>query len=210
MEDHTIAMDSATKTVQPGTKINNTSNSTYGSITCSVVWDESTSDKKYGFMTAGHLGSVGDKVSYGGYAMGTITKKQQSGSVDAALILNGQNSNTFNYSNSVSDGKVYEYNGGSWPKNTVIYAYGATSTSMEGKITDTSYSNTFSNIKFTDLILTDATAQGGDSGGPVLTSYSNNYAIIGAVKGKVGTNNNMVYVNMNNIKTAFDLNVVDK
>ena len=156
-------------------------------------------------MTTGHLGSVGDNVSYGGYAMGTITKKQESGSVDAAIILNGQNNNIFNYSNSVSDGKVFDYFGGSWPQNTVIYAYGATSPSMDGKITDTSYSNTFAGIKFTDLVLTDASAQGGDSGGPVLTSYSNNYAIIGAIKGRV--NGNMVYVSMSNIESAFDLKV---
>ncbi len=49
------------------------------------------------------------------------------------------------------DGKVFDYFGGSWPQNTVIYAYGAASTSIEGKITDTSYSNTFSGIKFTNF-----------------------------------------------------------
>lgn len=158
-------------------------------------------------MTAGHIGSVGDHVSYGGYSMGTITEKQESGSVDAALILKGQNSNTFNFSNTVSDGKEFGYNGGSFPKNTVIYAYGVTSTSVTGKITSTSYSNTFAGISFTDLILTDATSQPGDSGGPVLTSYSNNYSIIGAIKGTAG--GNLVYVNMKNIKSAFDLNAMN-
>lgn len=207
-EDHSISKDSATHTVQPGTIISNTSNSTYGSITCGVMWDNSTTNKKYGFMTAGHLGSVGDSVSYGGSSMGTITRKQQSGSVDAALILNNQNSNVFNYSSSVCDGKEYEHSGGSYPQNTVIYAYGATSTSVSGTITDTSYSNTFSNILFTDLVLTSATCQGGDSGGPVLTSYSDNYSLTGLIKGRVGSNNYMVYVKMSNIQNAFDLRVL--
>ncbi len=41
MEDHTITTDNGTATVQPGTKISNTSNNTYGSITCGVMWDSS-------------------------------------------------------------------------------------------------------------------------------------------------------------------------
>lgn len=203
--------DCSTHTVVPGKKITNTTNSTYGSIACSVVWNNSTSNKKYGFMTAGHLGSEGDSVSYDGASMGTITKKQQSGSVDAALIQRGQNSNVFNYGNEVSDGKVFSTNGGTYPKNTVIYAYGATTTyinggTISGKITDTSFSGTFSNIYFTGLIKTDAVNQGGDSGGPVLTAYGDDYAIIGIMKGLSG--GKMVYVNMSSIKTAFDLNVV--
>jgi|GEM_PF-3592551 len=201
-------IDTATHTVSPGSKISNTTNNTYGSISCGVVWDNSTSNKKYGFMTAGHLGSVGDSLSYSGSSMGTLTKKQQSGSVDAALILNGQTSHTFNYSNKVPDGKSFTYNGGIWPKNTEIYAYGATTTStISGKITDTSYSNTFSGIYFTKLIRTDATNQRGDSGGPVITSYSGSYAIIGIMKGYVGSD--MVYVNMQEIKDAFDLNALN-
>lgn len=204
--------DCATHTVVPGQRITNTTNNTYGSIACSVVWDNTTSNKKYGFMTVGHLGAVGDSVSYGGSAMGTITAKQQSGSVDAALILRGQNSNVFNYGNEVADGKVFSTNGGTFPKNTVIYAYGATTTyidngTISGKITDTSFSGTFSNIYFTGLIKTDAVNQGGDSGGPVLTAYGDDYAIIGIMKGLSG--GKMVYVNMSSIKTAFDLNVVN-
>lgn len=203
--------DCSTHTVVPGKQITNTTNGTYGSIACSVVWDNSTSNKKYGFMTAGHLGAKGDSVSYDGASMGTITKKQQSGSVDAALIQRGQNSNVFNYGNEVADGKVFSTNGGTFPKNTVIYAYGATTTYMDegtisGKITDTSFSGTFSNIYFTGLIKTDAVNQGGDSGGPVLTAYGDDYAIIGIMKGLSG--GKMVYVNMSSIKTAFDLNVV--
>lgn len=196
--------------VIPGKKITNTSNNTYGSISCGVVWDNSTSNKKWGFMTAGHLGSVGDSVKYLENPMGTITAKQESGSVDAALILRGQNQTTFNITNTVYDGKSYAYNGGTFPQNTSIYAYGATSTYinnlvMTGSITDVSYSGTFAGIYFTNLIKTNATCVGGDSGGPVLTAYSDGYAIIGIIKGT--SNGDMVYVNMDNIKNAFDLNV---
>ena len=76
---------------------------------------------------------------------------------------------------------------------------------MTGSITDVSYSGTFAGIYFTNLIKTNATCVGGDSGGPVLTAYSDGYAIIGIIKGT--SNGDMVYVNMDNIKNAFDLNV---
>ncbi|MCH5269307.1 MAG: hypothetical protein J1E83_01025 [Lachnospiraceae bacterium] len=212
IKDDQVMINCATETVVPGSKINDTTSGHYGSVSCGVVWDNSTSSKKYGFMTAGHLGEVGDNMSYNGTAMGTMTVKQESGSVDAALIERGQNNNYFKFSNTVYDGKVFDYNGGPFPKNTVIYAYGATTTYVDGKvitgkITDTSFSGTFDNIYFTGLIKTDGTSQNGDSGGPVITSYSDNYAIIGIIKGT--SNGNMVYVNMQEIKTAFDLNVMN-
>lgn len=129
--------------------------------------------------------------------------------MDAALIENGQTSNTFNYLNTVPDGKTFDYNGGDFPKNTKVYAYGAyTSSTMSGKIIDTSYLGTFSGIKFTKLIMTDiTTSTSGNSGGPVITSYSDNYAIIGIIKGRTG--GKLVYTNMQKIKDAFDLNVLN-
>lgn len=201
-----ILSNCSTHTVIPGQKIRNTTNNTFGSITCGVVWGNT-----YGFMTAGHLGDIGDSVSYDNASMGTITKKQECCSVDAALIQRGQNNNVFNYANEVADGKVFEKVGGTFPKNTVIYAYGASTTyrdngTISGKITNTNFSGTFDGVHFTGLILTDAVSQSGDSGGPVLTAYEDTYSIIGALKGTY--NGKMVYVNMNDIKSMFDLNVV--
>lgn len=208
IEDNKTVND-AIETVKPGTKISNTSASTAGSVGCGVIWDNSTSSSKKGFVTAGHVGAVGDSISYNGSSMGTITKKQESGTVDAALIKNGQTSNTFNYSNKVPDNKTFNYNGGTFPKNTQVYAYGAyTSSTMSGKITDTSYSGTFDGIKFTKLIRTDiTTSTSGNSGGPVITSYSDSYSIIGIIKGRVS--GDLVYTNMQEIKDAFDLNVLN-
>lgn len=211
MEDHTEFTNDEAVTVEPGTKISNTSTGTYGSVACGVVWDYSTKNPQYGFLTAGHLGDVGDSVSYEGYEMGTITKKKEGGSVDAALILNGQNSNTFDYSNTVCDGKVFNYNGGIYPENTVVYAYGTESpTAMKGKIIDTYYSSTANYIKFNNLILTDIQSTGGNSGGPVLTLYGGNYALTGIIKGHVSSTGNMVYGDITHVKTEFDLNVLRK
>ncbi|MGX8698788.1 MAG: hypothetical protein ACSW8F_02520 [bacterium] len=41
----------STNTVVPGTQITNLTNYTYASIACGVVWDKSTTNKKYGFLT---------------------------------------------------------------------------------------------------------------------------------------------------------------
>ena len=157
----------------------------------------------------GHLGNVGDAAYYKGYCLGAITKKQQSGSVDAALILRGQNDNSYGFSHKVSDGKEFYYSGGSFPKNTIIYSYGSVSGVGEGKIVDTSISAVDEfGIKFTKLILTDATCKRGDSGGPVLTEYNGVYSMIGIIKGGVESDSRMVYVSMNEIQSAFDLGIV--
>lgn len=202
----------ATYTVTPGTKITRELDGSYGTVSCGVVWDLSTSNPKYGFMTAGHLGNVADRVTYSGASMGTITKRQESGKVDAALIRQGQNTHIFNSSNKIPDGKTFSTNGGTWPKNTVIYNYGAKTGALKsGKITDTSYANTFDYISFTDLMLTDSYSQPGDSGAPVITAYGSDYSIIGIIKGLANKNDNntMVFVKMENIKSAFDLNVTN-
>ena len=196
-------------TVEPGREIYIAATETTGTVGCGVVWNNSTSDKKYGVLTAGHLGNVGDAAYYKGYCLGAITKKQQSGSVDAALILRGQNDNSYGFSHKVSDGKEFYYSGGSFPKNTIIYSYGSVSGVGEGKIVDTSISAVDEfGIKFTKLILTDATCKRGDSGGPVLTEYNGVYSMIGIIKGGVESDSRMVYVSMNEIQSAFDLGIV--
>ena len=78
---------------------------------------------------------------------------------------------------------------------------------IRGKIIDTSFSGSFENIYFHSLIRTDAVSQPGDSGGPILTASGNTYSIIGIIKGTA--NGDLVYVNMDAIKTAFDLNVMN-
>ncbi len=204
----------ATQVVYPGTKLTNMMNNSYGTVACGVVWDNSSTDKKYGFLTAGHLGLSGTPVTYGPAYMGLITRSVEAGAVDAALIQRGQlTGNEFNFSNKVSDGKVFTKNGGTYPKNTIIYGYGATTTDVingsviRGKIIDTSFSGSFENIYFHSLIRTDAVSQPGDSGGPILTASGNTYSIIGIIKGTA--NGDLVYVNMDAIKTAFDLNVMN-
>lgn len=78
---------------------------------------------------------------------------------------------------------------------------------MIGEITDSSYEGTFNGIYFTDLVKTNAKADAGDSGGPVLTFNSNNECcLIGIIKAKLNSDNSMIYTKMSNIKTAFDLN----
>ncbi|MGX8698789.1 MAG: hypothetical protein ACSW8F_02525 [bacterium] len=77
---------------------------------------------------------------------------------------------------------------------------------ISGKITNTNFSGTFGNIYFTGLMKTNAVAQDGDSGGPVLTAYGDDYALIGIMKAL--DDGKMVYVTMDSIRTAFDLNAV--
>ena len=205
------ASDCATNTVVPGSKIRNDTANKASSVSCAVIWDRSTSNPKLGFMTCGHGNNIGDRISYNGASMGTIAKRQQSGSVDASLIQVEDNGNTFISSNTVADGKSFTRNGGTFPKGTKIYAYGFKTTSnngtMIGEITDSSYEGTFNGIYFTDLVKTNAKADAGDSGGPVLTFNSNNECcLIGIIKAKLNSDNSMIYTKMSNIKTAFDLN----
>ncbi len=206
------ASDCSTHTVVPGTKIRNDTKAKASSVSCAVVWDQSTSNPKYGFMTCGHGYSVGDKVSYNGASMGTVVKNQYSGSVDASLIQVDNNGNIFNASTMVSDGKEFTRTGGYYPVNTKIYAYGFTSASNNatiiGEITNTKFETTVNGVHFTDLVKTNATAEPGDSGGPVLTANNsyNGYNLTGIIKGRINSDHTMFYVKMSNIKTIFDLN----
>jgi len=198
--DETV--NNTTFTVSPGDKIGlNSSMSSYGTISCGVVWG---SDDTYGIMTAGHMGDEGTTVYYNGTNIGDITEKKESGSIDVALIDKEQTSHTLNLSRTVS-GIDLDYNGGTWPEGTPVTAYGASSGEFSGEITDTDFSGTFDGISFTGLIKTDAVSQGGDSGAPYVTPYSDTYCMIGVHKGASG--GNAVYVDMQKVKDWFDLNL---
>ncbi|HKL79904.1 MAG TPA: hypothetical protein VJ888_05645 [Mobilitalea sp.] len=198
-----VVADDVTYTISPGDKLGlNSSMTNYGTVAGGVKWGSSNT---YGIMTAGHMGDLGTTVYYNGTNIGNITSKKQSGSIDVALISKGQTSDTINLSK-VVDGKSLDYNGGTWPENTPITAYGATTGISTGKITDTDYANTFSGINFTGLVYTTATSTDGDSGAPIITPYSESYSMIGVNKGSVG--GDLVYTDMQKIKDWFTLNLV--
>lgn len=127
-----------------------------------------------GFLTAGHVAKStsstnnANSVTYGGTKCAECTKRQQSGSVDAAYCkitntsytpTNNVGSNTLSTTiETLSEGSIVNLRG----KNT----------QSSGKILSTSYSGTFSDIYFTNLVQTDYSRAGGDSGGLVYSYYA--------------------------------------
>lgn len=108
--------DTASYTLPCGSSLYNSFKNSYASLGCGVVWDKSSSNPQYGYLTSGHFARVGDIISCdlaNGWTIevGTCVKSKNSGSVDAALINIGNSE--VNSTSQAIDGSTYLFCGGS-------------------------------------------------------------------------------------------------
>ena len=140
-------------------------------------------------------------------ATGRVKKRQYSGSVDAAFVATNllytltndlafpNSSNTITYlDNTMCPVLIL---------GQTIAHDGYSTHYQSGSITSLNYSNTFNGVLFTNLILTNYSSSGGDSGGPAFipsTVYGGRVA--GIHKGS--TPDGKVVVNADYIESAFN------
>ena len=146
--------------LNPGRVINNTTLGISGSMGYRARTNGSV-----GFVTAGHLGSVGDVIKGISSTIGKITARQNWGSVDAAFveitsshtptnILNGTDATLSTTVKNPAQGAT-------------VHKRGATTDHTKGVISSTNASKEFDNTLFTNLTYTSMSAKSGDSGGIV-------------------------------------------
>ena len=126
-----------------------------------------------GIIIAGHaVNAIGNTVyNSNGKKIGTVTKRKESGNVDAAFVKieNGLFAK-FNATYQLSDGS----NIWSWlpsssiPEGTQLKKYGITTGQTSGKVITNTTTFTVGSITHTDVVRTSIYAQPGDSGGPVI------------------------------------------
>lgn len=200
--------NTASYTARPGSGLYNSSKNSDATLACGVVWDQSTSNPQYGYLTAGHFASAKDQIislyaSKGWVELGKVVKTKSSGKIDAALI--SRTNSDVTSSSTAIDGSTYLFYGGVPAKNKPITAHGSYSGTVTGVVLDTSYD--FGD--FTDLVWTSAIIQSGDSGGAVIAPITTpELSICGVIKGAVtllGVNEGMVYTKFNNITNEWDV-----
>lgn len=158
--------------------------SSAGSFTLGYnAYDYSTG--KYGFVTCGHAVSVGDTV-YQGSALGTVTKKQFSGTIDAAFIeYSNQSQATANTMWNLSLTGSYSATG--ITTGMVVDKYGLTTGARSGRVTAGSVSIVCDGITFRDQVQMSIRQERGDSGalavhmfiGPLLPDQTYPVTLIG-------------------------------
>ena len=156
-----------------------------------------------GYITAGHCFNANNVT----IMTGKVKNRQYSGSVDAAFVATNtfytptnnlafpNSSNTITYLNSTMCPVLI--------LGQTIAHDGYTTHYQSGSITSLSYSHTFNGVLFTNLILTNYSSSGGDSGGPAFipsTTYGGKVA--GIHKGS--TEDGKVVVNADYIESAFN------
>lgn len=158
-------VDDATYTIRNGSKLTNSKG--YYSMAVGAV-----RNGKYGFITAGHCGTVGDSASYNGMHMGTFRARVYGPNADVAFIERSSATHTYRATNLFTDGTGYtlgtlNYVSGGFPSGTAVTKYGATTGKTTGKIKSTSVSYTINDTKFKKLVSATYSADSGDSGGAV-------------------------------------------
>ena len=173
----------------------------------SIGFRAKTSDGKYyGFVTAGHVGKyLGQKV-YADKAckklIGTVIRRQQSGSVDAAFVR------ITNSNYTMSNGIYYKnVNLNSSVANPVqgatVYKSGSSTGWTSGKVKYTNCNVKIDNRSFTNLAKADYASKSGDSGGTVYEPFyalKSPYTAVGIHVASGG-----VFVKSNNILSALKL-----
>ncbi len=155
-----------------------------------------------GYITAGHCFSGEQAASSGGI----VVKRIYGGSVDAAFVQLTSSSYTLSNSLAYTSGNITSLNDivicPYLEVGTAIAKAGVKTHYSAGKVLNNSYRGNFEGTTFTDLVSTNAYADGGDSGGPVFlpTVEDGGVTLIGIVKG--GDPNNlysMVFTKEENI-----------
>lgn len=168
---------------------------------CSMGYRVKISGNK-GYITAGHcFTGIGNSATGG-----TVTRYQESGTVDAAFV---QTTSSYTPSNSL------QYTSGSITKldntlcpilsvNQSIAKAGYSTGYTSGQIKNLNYSGTYDGIYFTNLIAADYSTSGGDSGGAVFVptnTTSGGTPVAGINKGT--SSYGSAFVDANQIYFAF-------
>lgn len=168
-----------------------------------------------GFVTAGHCVddySIGTLI--GNY--GKIQKITTSGSFDAAFISLSSNNSV---SNTLSNAAAYTISLNTtayttYTVGTLIAKSGITTGATTGSITNTNYSTNATGNYISNLVLTTAQCNNGDSGGPVYrpgTASNSTGTIVGIVHGKVvptdntSANGSMIFSKSSLINSSYGL-----
>lgn len=159
-----------------------------------------------GYVTAGHCVNG----LYNVLPTGIVGKRQFSGSLDAAFILTNSSYSPSNYI-LYNNGNVTQLNTiMSCPTlsvGTVIAKSGYYTQYTSGTVTYTSLTATINGVLIYNLVSTNATADGGDSGGTVYipTNISGGGSLAGIVSGGDTTSSSysMVFVREDYIQSAF-------
>ena len=180
--------------------------------TCSVGYRAKLNGVE-GFITAGHCIPKAPVIP----GFGTATKiiYEDKGKIDAAFIKNDAGvsiTNTLEYGYFPTTSlNTKGYPGGA--VGTIVVKVGATTKVTSGSITNSNYSSTDDNDKYlTNLILTSALCDHGDSGGVVFKPGNNidkTGTVLGIVHGKVGPETgkpaNMIYSRADLIQTQLGI-----
>ncbi len=155
-----------------------------------------------GYITAGHCFSGEQDASSGGI----VVKKIYSGSVDAAFVHLTSSSYTLSNSLAYTSGDITSLNDivicPYLEVGTAVAKVGVKTHYTAGTVLNNSYRVTVNNVNFTDMVLTDVYASGGDSGGPVFipTVEDGGVTLIGIVKGgNIYNPSSMIFTKEENI-----------
>ena len=142
-------------------------------------------DGKIGFVTAAHVGFVGNVIKGTSSTIGKISIRQNWGSVDAAFVeITSANipTNTLNGTNATLSTSIRNP-----AQGATVHKRGASTGHSTGVIYSTNASKEFDNTFFTNLTYTSLNANAGDSGGIVYYNETSGSSTVhytsGIVKG---------------------------
>ncbi|MBQ4068561.1 MAG: hypothetical protein IJC76_04850 [Lachnospiraceae bacterium] len=157
-----------------------------------------------GFLTCAHGNTYGDSIKdSNGNVLGTVTYRAYGGSADISFVkLN----NSSSVSNTLSGTSYYNVSTtASTPvSGKIVYLFGAKSGKTYGKIESTNVSFTYNNQYFSNLIGASYPSASGDSGGAIVSDYSNyTYNTMGIHRGIYLSYH--VFTSYTNVKNTFNL-----
>lgn len=128
---------------------------------------------KYGFVTCAHAVSIGSEVKRTGWfgaTLGSVTKRQFSGKIDAAFIPYNDQNNKTKYSNTgynITD----TYSSSAITSGMNVTKYGHTTGLKNGRVSRTSVTVSVDGVSFSDQVEINIRQERGDSGAPVVFNF---------------------------------------
>jgi hypothetical protein len=163
----------------------------------------SSSVTEYGFMIAGHAGSLYDEMEIDSTTVGTVAARAYSGQMDAAFV-NLDIASSFVRSDKLSTSYTIDSSANVGIVGTSYTMHGMSSGIISGTVNNTSFSFVMDSINFSNFIRMEMDTAAGDSGGPLVkqnAGYSR--SVIGILSGGDDTYANFTKFSV--ISNAFDL-----
>jgi hypothetical protein len=208
-----IVFDDFNEPTQPSTTIScgssitdDTAGGYMYTLCCGATWT-SGSTTYYGFLTAAHENAVDDVWKYGSTIIGTEKKRQESGSVDAALIARASSSINSTLSFATGSGSITypasAFISGAFPVGTWVTMYGATTAMSTGTISTVTLTATYDGVTFTNMSQASYSSSGGDSGAPIIVESGTGlvYTYAAGIHGAHNVNGG-IFTQMNRAKSA--------